>query len=257
MSFIDTHTHLFLKEFDKDRDLAIKNAQFFGIDKLLLPNVDTTTIEPMMELVKKYPGTCFPMIGIHPTSIKDNYEEDLANVEEWLAKEKFVAVGEIGIDLYWDKTHLKEQTIAFKKQIELALRYNLPIVIHSRDSFYEIYEVLEEMNCDKLKGVFHCFGGTLEQAQKIINLGFKLGIGGVVTFKNSGLDKIVKEIDLKHIVLETDSPYLAPVPQRGNRNESSYIMHIANKIAELHNTTFDKVGEITTQNALEVFDLNI
>jgi len=205
-------------------------------------------------LGKKYPNNCFPMMGLHPTSVKENYKEELAVVEEWLAKEKFCAVGEIGIDLYWDKTLLKEQQEAFRYQIDLAKKYELPFVIHCRDSFNEIFEILDEMNDEKMRGIFHCFTGNVEQANHIINYGdFKIGIGGVVTFKNSGLDKTVEQIDLEHLVLETDSPYLAPTPFRGKRNESTYLYNIAEKVADIYNLPIETVAEVTTENSKKVF----
>ena len=193
-------------------------------------------------------------MGLHPTSVATNYKEELALVKEWLSKHPFCAIGEIGIDLYWDKTFLKAQQEAFRFQIELAKAYNLPFVIHCRDAFDEIFEILDEMNDEKMKGIFHCFTGTIEQANHIINYGgFKIGIGGVVTFKNSGLDKVVSQIDLEHLVLETDSPYLAPTPYRGKRNESTYILNIVEKIADIHQKTIEKVAEITTENSKQVF----
>ena len=251
--FIDTHTHLYLEDFDKDIDAVIKRALDAGIDKFFLPNIDSTSVEVMHDLCRKYPKQCFPMMGLHPCSVKENYLEELSAAHELLKTNKYYAVGEIGIDLYWDKTHLPEQIDAFEKQIQWALDLDLPIVIHCRDAFDEIYNVLSKTK--KLpKGIFHCFSGNAEQAQKIIDLGgFKLGIGGVVTFKNSGLDKAIEHVDLKHIVLETDSPYLTPTPYRGQRNESSYIRIIANRIAEIKNCNVGLVAEITTKNAVEIF----
>jgi len=230
MHLIDTHTHLFLPEFDSDRDQVILNAQKGGVEKILLPNVDGTTIDPLLELSSKYPEFCYPMMGLHPTSVKDNYKEELNIVENWLKKQKFYAIGEIGIDLYWDKTFKIQQEEVFRYQIDLAKKYNLPIVIHARDSFDEIFKIMDEVIDNKLFGVFHAFTGTDNQAERIIEWGFKIGIGGIVTFKNSGLDKVVHNIDINHIVLETDSPYLSPVPNRGKRNESANVIHIAGKI---------------------------
>ncbi len=254
MILTDTHTHLYAEQFNTDIDLVIKNCIAKGVKRLFLPNIDSSSITGMMALAEKYPTTCFPMMGLHPTSVKTNYLEELAVVENWLANYKFCAVGEIGIDLYWDKTLLKEQQDAFKAQINLAKKYNLPFVIHCRDSFNEIFEILDELNDDTMRGIFHCFTGNIEQANHIINYGgFKLGIGGVVTFKNSGLDKVVEQIDLEHLVLETDSPYLAPIPYRGKRNESSYLLNIAEKISEIYKQPIDKIAEITTQNSIEVF----
>lgn len=251
--FIDTHTHLYSEEFNADRANVIKKAISAGVTKLYLPNIDSTSIDGMLALEKEYPQNCFPMMGLHPCSVNENVEAELNLVGDWLAKRKFSAVGEIGIDLYWDKTFFEQQKMAFKKQIDWALQYDLPIVIHCRDAFDEIFEILTAY--PKLpKGIFHCFSGNLEQANKIIeHTQFKLGIGGVVTFKNSGLDKVVEEIDMKHLVLETDSPYLAPVPFRGKRNESGYLMMVAEKVAQIKNSSIAEVAEITTKNAEEIF----
>lgn len=254
MILTDTHTHLYSEQFDEDIEQVISSCINRGITRLFLPNIDSTSIDVMMKLGEQYPENCFPMMGLHPTSVKENYKEELALVEEWMNKQKFCAIGEIGIDLYWDKTHIKEQQEAFRFQIELAKKYGLPFVIHCRDAFNEIFEILDELNDDKMRGIFHCFTGTVEQANHIINYGnFKLGIGGVVTFKNSGLDKVVEQIDLAHLVLETDSPYLAPAPFRGKRNESSYLINIAEKIAEIHQTTIEAAAKITTENSKQVF----
>jgi TatD DNase family protein len=254
MFFTDTHTHLYLNAFDDDRSESIGRAFEQGIKAMFLPNIDSTSIHGMMALCKQFPENCFPMMGLHPTSVKENFKEELIIVEEWLGKHKFYAMGETGIDLYWDKTFLKEQKTSLIRQIELAKKYQLPIVIHMRDSFEETYSLIKENSSPELTGVFHCFTGNLEQAQKIIDLNFMLGIGGVVTFKNSGLDNVVQKIDLKHIILETDSPFLAPVPFRGKRNESAYIRLIAKKIAEIKNISLDEVAEITTHNANTLFN---
>jgi TatD DNase family protein len=254
MNFIDTHTHLFLAEFDNDLDNVIGNALSKGVSKFLLPNIDKSTTKRMLEISKQYPNKIFPMIGLHPTSVKKDFEEELKDLEYWLEKEKFCAIGEIGIDLYWDKTYKNEQIKAFKKQIELAIQHNLPIVIHTRQAFETIFEILNEFK-ELPKGVFHCFSGSLDQANQAIDMGFKLGIGGVVTYKNGGLDKIVKEIDLKHIVLETDSPYLTPVPYRGKRNESAYILHIAEKLSSIKDISIEEVAKTTTENATKLFNL--
>jgi len=256
MQFIDTHSHLYLSEFDNDRDEVINRAFREGIEKICLPNIDTRSIKPMMDLVNKYPGFCFPMIGLHPTSVRKNYRDILKKVQEFLLKEKFIAIGEIGIDLYWDNTCKEEQMKAFREQIVLAIDNHLPVVIHIRESFDEVFRILDEFKPDYPKGIFHSFTGNIDQAHRAIAMGFKLGIGGIVTFKNSELDKVVKNIDPKHIVLETDSPYLAPVPKRGKRNESSYLVYTAQKIAELHNITIEKIADITTQNAIKIFNLN-
>lgn len=255
MQFIDTHTHLFLPEFDQDRDQVIKNAIDHNVQKMLLPNVDSTTINPLMELIQKYPLNCFPMMGVHPTSVRADYEKELDIVESWLEKEKFIAIGEIGMDLYWDKTFQKQQEEVFRRQLNLAKKYNLPVVIHARESFDEIFKIIDEEVDDRLTGVFHAFTGTVEQANQIIEWGFMMGIGGIVTFKNAGLDKVVRNIDINHIVLETDAPYLAPVPKRGKRNQSAYIRHIAEKIALIKEISIEKVANITTDNAKQLFRL--
>ncbi len=255
MQLIDTHTHLFLPEFDTDRDQVILNAKENGIEKVLLPNVDSTTIGPLVELASKYPDFCFPMIGLHPTSIKEDHKVELENIEHWLKQRKFYAIGEIGMDLYWDKTFKSQQEEAFRYQIELAKKYELPIVIHARDSFDEIFKIMDDVVDEKLYGVFHAFTGNEMQAERIIEWGFKIGIGGIITFKNSNLSKVVHNIDINHIVLETDSPYLSPVPNRGKRNESANVIHIANKIAEIKNITLNEVAEVTTLNAKELFNL--
>lgn len=253
MIFTDTHTHLYLDAFDEDRKQMVGNAIEQNVKYMLLPNIDSGSVNSMLELCDEFPNNCFPMMGLHPTSVKENYNKELTQVEEWLEKKKFCAVGEIGIDLYWDKTFIKEQEIALRSQIELALKHGLPIVIHTRDSFDEIFNVLNDYKNSKLKGVFHCFTGTLDQANKAIDLGYLLGIGGVLTFKNSGLDSVMKEIDLENIILETDSPFLAPMPFRGKRNESAYINIIAKKIADIKNIELAEIAKITTQNANKLF----
>ena len=254
MKFIDTHAHLYLDQFKDDLDEVINNAINEGVDKLFLPNIDSGTIDVMNDLVAKFPNNCFPMIGLHPSDVKENYKEELAIVEREAKTGKYIAIGEIGIDLYWDKTFLAQQQEAFAFQLELAKSMGLPVAIHARDSFDEIFEVLDTHNDDTLKGVLHCFTGNLEQANRVINYGgFKLGIGGVATFKNGGLDKVIPHVDLKHLVLETDSPFLAPTPYRGKRNESKYIPIIADKIAQFQGVKIEQVAEVTTQNALELF----
>ena len=223
MKLIDTHTHLYAKQFNSDRDAMIQRAVEQGVEQFFLPNIDRESIEGMLALEAAYPERCFAMMGLHPCSVKDNYEEELAIVRHWLDRRKFCAVGEIGIDLYWDKTFFEQQKQAFLTQIEWAMEFDIPIVIHSRESTDIIIDILTEVKEDRLRGIFHCFGGTEEQARRIIKLGFFLGIGGVLTYKNSGLGDALKDISLEHIVLETDSPYLAPVPYRGKRNESAYV----------------------------------
>ncbi|MCD4698258.1 MAG: TatD family hydrolase [Bacteroidales bacterium] len=247
--FTDTHTHLYLDAFDGDRQAVITNALEQDIRYMLLPNINSNSVGPMLDLCRAFPENCFPMMGLHPTSVKENYKKKLKKVEEHFSQRDFIAVGEIGIDLYWDKTFQKQQEETFRFQIELALIKDLPVVIHSRESFEEIFSVLENYRGSGLTGVFHCFTGTIEQANLVIDFGFYLGIGGVVTFKNSGLDKVVENIDLKHILLETDSPFLAPVPYRGKRNESAYINLVANKIAKIKNIAKEEIAAITTQNA--------
>ena len=253
MILIDTHTHLYSEEFDGDRKEAVERCLANHITKLYLPNVDSESIPRMLELEKQFPENCFAMMGLHPCSVKENYKEELAIAKSWLDKRKFAAIGEIGIDLYWDKTFFKEQQEAFATQINWALEFNLPIVIHCREAFDEIYEVLSSFK--KLPaGIFHCFSGSKEQADKVIALGgFKLGIGGVLTFKNSGLDKVVEQLDMQHLVLETDSPYLAPIPFRGKRNESSYVKLVAEKLSQLKNISLEEVAELTTKNAIGIF----
>ncbi len=251
---IDTHTHLFSTEFEADRDSIIQNALDAGVSKMLLPNVDLDSISGMHELAKKFPQQCYPMMGLHPCSVTENWEADLGIIKSWLDKENYCAVGEIGIDLYWEKSTLKFQKKAFRQQIEWAKEKKLPIVIHVREAFEETFEIVDELNDENLSGVFHCFSGNLDQANHILNYGgFKLGIGGVVTFKNGGLDKVLPHIDLEHLVLETDSPYLAPVPHRGKRNESSYLKLIAEKLAELKGVSFETVDSTTTKNAIALF----
>jgi TatD DNase family protein len=256
MTFIDTHTHIYLPDFNEDRSAIVKESIQAGVEKFLLPNVDSSTIGAMLQLVEDYPQNCFPMIGLHPTSVKENVEEELAIVEKLLKERRFIAIGEIGIDLYWDKTFIQEQEEAFKFQVALAKKYNLPVVIHSRDSFDELFNLLDKIHTPELNGVFHCFTGTEKQAQKIVNdYGFKLGIGGVLTFKNSGLADQIKNIDSAHFVLETDAPYLAPVPYRGKRNKPTYIPLIAQKLAEVKAVSIDEIAKITSQNAKELFNL--
>lgn len=254
MNFIDTHTHLFSEQFDEDRAIVVQRAVNNGIQKLLLPNIDIESIPAMHQLVAAFPENCFPMMGLHPCSVTADWKADLAIIKNWLDTNNYCAVGEIGMDLYWDKTTLAHQQAAFAQQIEWAKEKKLPIAIHVRDAFEETFEIIDQLNDENLTGVFHCFTGTVEQAQKIIDYGgFKLGIGGVLTFKNSGLDKVISEIDVKHLILETDSPYLAPVPHRGKRNESDYITLVASKLAEVKKMSIEEVASITSENALELF----
>ncbi|MCB0458990.1 MAG: TatD family hydrolase [Flavobacteriaceae bacterium] len=255
MIITDTHTHLYSKQFDEDRDEMMQRAINEGVSRFFIPAIDSGYNKAMFELEKNYPDHVFLMMGLHPTSVKENYLEELSLVKEWLDKRKFYAVGEIGIDLYWDKTFLKEQQEAFKKQIDWAKEKELPIVIHCRESFDEIFEVLDDVKDDKLFGIFHCFTGTKEQAERAISYNMKLGIGGVVTFKNGKIDQFLNEIPLKHIVLETDAPYLAPVPYRGKRNESSYIINVLDKLADIYNLTPEEIAAVTTRNSKEVFGI--
>ena len=226
-----------------------------GVNRLFLPNVDAASIPMMNDLLNAYPDSCFAMLGLHPCSVKDNWEHELALIQPALHQHKIYAIGEIGIDLYWDKTFLTQQVQAFKLQIKWAKQLRLPIVIHCRDAFNEVYDVLNQEKSDDLRGIFHCFSGTAEQAEKIINLGFYLGIGGVITYKNAGLDKILPQIDLNRVVLETDSPYLTPVPYRGKPNESSYLTYVAQKVAGLYQISFEEVARITTENSKKVFGI--
>jgi TatD DNase family protein len=256
MQFIDTHTHLYLEEFDADRSEMIGRAIAAGVDTFLLPNIDKASLPALLSLCDAWPGHCLPMIGLHPTSVKDDYLDELAIVEEQLNERKFIAIGEIGIDLYWDKTHLAEQQIVFRHQLKLAKALHLPVAIHMRNSFEQVFEILRTEAGTSLQGVFHCFSGSIQQAQRVTELGFMLGIGGVVTFKNSGLQEVIKQTGLEHFVLETDAPFLAPDPFRGKRNESSYIPLIAQKIAALKNIPLIEVAAITTENARKLFNIN-
>ena len=255
MQIIDTHTHLYLNQFKDDVDLVIERAKNAGIDKFIFPAIDSSHFKDMHELRNRYPENIYLMSGLHPVSVKDNYKEELNLVLKSLETHNYIAIGEIGIDLYWDKTFLKQQQEAFEFQIRLAVSNNLPIVIHCRDGFDEIFEILDAEKCSKLRGIFHCFTGTLEQAVRAINLGFKLGIGGVVTFKNGGIDKFLNKIDIKNIVLETDAPYLSPVPHRGKRNESFYVTYVLKKISELYGLNEQEIAKITSKNALEIFNI--
>lgn len=254
---IDTHTHLYGEQFDEDRDDVVLECLDNNIQKLLLPNIDSNYTARMLELTNKYPSVCYPMMGIHPCSINDEtIESELAHFDSMLNKQNFIAIGEIGIDLYWDKTTLAAQQKAFEYQIDKAKELGLPIVIHARDSFDEIFEIVDEKHDENLRGIFHCFTGNEEQAQHIINYGnFLMGIGGVVTFKNSGLDAVVSKFPLKHFVLETDSPYLTPAPYRGKRNKSSYLTLIGEKMADIYGCSLPEIAEITSNNAIEMFNL--
>ena len=252
---IDTHSHIYSTDFIHDRDEIIQRAYSNDVRKIILPNIDSSSVKNLLDMVDSYPHICIPLMGLHPTSVNHDYQEELQLVEYWLKKRKFYGIGEIGIDLYWETSFLEEQTQAFRFQLNLAHEYQLPVVIHVRDSFDEVYNVLLEEKGKNLTGVFHSFTGTLEQAQLVIDLGFKIGVNGIITFKKSGLDEVISKIDTSHIILETDSPYLTPVPFRGKRNESSYLVHIAQKIAELHHMTVGEIAKITTENARKLFGI--
>jgi TatD DNase family protein len=255
MQFIDTHTHLYLPEFDADRDEVVNRALGNGISKMLLPNIDMESVELMLSAVSRYPGICFPMTGLHPTSVKENYLSQLEKLEDMAGKTKIVAIGEIGIDLYWDKTYVNEQMISFRRQVAFAIDNDLPVVVHSREAFSEVFSVLDEFKWKSLRGVFHAFTGTMKDAEIAVSMGFKLGIGGIVTFKNSGLDKIVREIGPENLILETDSPYLSPVPYRGKRNESSYLCIINKKLADIFGKSEEEIAYITFENSVMLFNL--
>lgn len=256
MIWIDTHAHLYSPEFDADRSEMVTRAVRQGVNKLLMPNIDEDSIPGMLSLEAEFPEECLPMMGIHPCYVKENVEVQLAIVQDWLSKRKFWAVGEIGLDFYWDQTFKEQQYTAFRSQIQLAMEHQLPIAIHSREATRACIDVVKELHNGSLTGVFHCFSGTKEEAQEIIDMGFYLGIGGVVTFKKAGLDILMADIDLQHVVLETDAPYLAPVPYRGKRNESAYIPLIAQKLADVKNLKIEEVAAITTGNARKLFKMH-
>ena len=253
MQLIDTHTHLYSETFDEDRGAMIQRALSCGVTDFFIPAIDSTYTERMFALEKKYPNHMHLMTGVHPTHVKENYKEELNHVASLLKKRSFCALGEIGIDLYWDKTFLKEQQEAFDLQIQWAKEHKLPFVIHCRDAFNEVFEVLDGHDSKDLRGIFHCFTGTLDQAKQALSYNLKLGIGGVVTFKNGKIDQFLNQIPLSEIVLETDAPYLAPVPFRGKRNESSYIQEVASKVAEVYNLPFTEIASVTSKNALAIF----
>ena len=253
MQLIDTHTHLYSETFDEDRGAMIQRALACGVTDFFIPAIDSTYTERMFALEKKYPNHMHLMTGVHPTHVKENYKEELNHVTSLLKQRSFCALGEIGIDLYWDKTFLKEQQEAFDLQIQWAKEHKLPFVIHCRDAFDEVFEVLDGHDSKDLRGIFHCFTGTLDQAKQALSYNLKLGIGGVVTFKNGKIDQFLNQIPLSEIVLETDAPYLAPVPFRGKRNESSYIQEVASKVAEVYNLPFTEIASVTSKNALAIF----
>jgi TatD DNase family protein len=255
MHLIDTHTHLYLPEFNSDRDEMINRAVSIGVVKMLLPNIDLKSVKDMLSASDRYKNICYPMIGLHPTSVTKDFKTDLIELERISSEKKFIAIGEIGIDLYWDKTFLKEQIDAFRMQVRFAIKSGMPAAIHSREAFPEVFAVLDEFKGEKFAGVFHAFSGSMQDAEKAISMGFKLGIGGPVTFKNSKLNKIVEAAGISNIILETDSPYLAPVPFRGKRNESSYIKIINRKIAEIFCITEEESARLTFENSCRLFNI--
>jgi TatD DNase family protein len=255
MILIDTHCHLYLNEFDADRAAMLQRAKHEGVNRFYLPAIDGGVLSGLLQMEADYAGSCFAMMGLHPCSVKERYEEELQTVKDWLDKRSFAAVGEIGLDFYWDKTFIAQQYDAFERQINWAKAYRIPIVIHSRNATQECIDVVAGMKDDTLRGVFHCFGGTAAEAEQILALGFYLGIGGVITYKNSGLDKVLENIPLQHLVLETDAPYLSPAPHRGKRNESSYLKYIAAKLAQVKGVSLEEVAAVTTANAQNLFGI--
>lgn len=253
LMFVDTHAHIFLDEFNEDVDEVIQRALDAGVEKILLPNIDQDSIDEMLELEARYPNVCFAMMGLHPCSVKKDFEKQLYTVEDWLSKRTFIAIGEIGTDLYWDKTYWEQQKEAFNIQCELAVRYDAPVAIHCRESIDETIQLIEGFNEQDLRGVFHCFTGSVEQGKSITDAGFYLGLGGVATFKNGGIDKVIPELDADRIVLETDSPYLSPAPDRGKRNEPAKVRLVASKVAEVLDLSMDEIASLTTKNANDLF----
>jgi TatD DNase family protein len=253
--FVDSHSHIYSADFSLDRDEVITRALEAGVERIVLPNIDSSSIKPLLDLTDTVPGLFFPLVGLHPTSVKEDFRKELQILEYWLGKRRFYGIGEIGIDLFWDKSFLEEQIEAFTTQIAWAKNRNFPIVIHVRESFTEVMEQLRKVYTTDLRGVFHSFTGNLEEAEQIIELGFKIGINGIITFKNSDLGETIQKIDPKHILIETDSPWLAPVPHRGKRNECSYIVKVAEKIAQLHQTSIENIAAITSMNAKEMFGI--
>jgi len=255
MNIVDTHCHLYLPEFDSDQEAMFQRALEIGVKRFFLPNIDSSSIEAMLVTSQSHRDFCFPMMGLHPCSVKENWDSEIKEIEKWLMKteHKWYGIGETGLDYYWDKTFIPKQKENFQKHIDWAKQLQLPIIIHSRDALDDCIEMIRKNKNENLKGIFHCFSGTIEQAKQIIDLDFYLGIGGVVTFKNGGLDKVLPEIDLSHVVLETDSPYLAPVPFRGKRNESSYLKYVVEKLALVKNISVEEVAAATTANAQKIF----
>ena len=254
--YVDTHAHLYLSDFDHDREMVIETAIQRGIEKILLPNIDSTSVGHLNQLVNQYPDVCLPMMGLHPTSVKENFTRELMLVEQEVNLRHYTAIGEIGIDLHWQKDNLKEQSLAFAAQLDLSIQHQLPVAIHARESFSEILDILEGYKGKGLAGVFHAFTGSAEIARKVTKMGFFLGIGGIVTYKNSTLPEVIQEISLRHLVLETDAPYLAPIPFRGKRNESGFIPYIARAIQTIKNVPLEEVASVTTANAHELFHLH-
>ena len=255
MQLIDTHLHLYAEEFNADRKALIAAAKADGIVQMLLPNIDHTSLDGMLQLAADYPGYCLPMMGLHPCYVKDDFETELALVEKELRTGKYIAVGEIGMDRYWELEHIAQQEAALKQQLRWAHELDLPVALHTRNANEEVMAIIRELNLPGLRGVFHCFSGTVEQAKAMIDLGFYLGIGGVVTYKNGGIDKVMQDISLDHVVLETDGPYLSPVPHRGKRNLPGYIVHVAEKLAEIKGISKEELGDITSANARKLFRL--
>jgi TatD DNase family protein len=255
MQYIDTHTHLYLPEFDNDRDDSVSRAKQSGVIRMLMPNIDTGSVEIMMKAAERYKDYCLPMMGLHPTSVREDYLIQLEKLESIFPEYRYIAIGEIGIDLYWDKTYIKEQISAFRRQISFAIKNSLPVVVHARESFPEVFSVLEEFSGQGLTGVLHAFSGTAEDAERAVKIGFMLGIGGIVTFRNSGLDKVLEKVTPYDLLLETDSPYLAPAPHRGKRNESSYICIINKKIADIYRMKEEEIADITCRNSESLFNL--
>ncbi|HKL38841.1 MAG TPA: TatD family hydrolase [Bacteroidales bacterium] len=253
MELIDTHAHIYLDDFDEDRQKVIGRAREAGVGRVYLPNIDAGSIPGMMDLCRSEPEFFFPMMGLHPTSVDDQYPDALRQVESWLDQEEFAAIGEIGIDLYWDKTYFRQQQEALKIQFQWAMDRGMPVVIHSRESFQEIFEVIDQVDDGRLYGIFHSFSGSPDEARRILDMGFKIGINGIVTFKNSSLDQVVRDIDINDLVVETDAPFLSPEPKRGRRNESAHVRYIADKIADIKQMPVEQVAAITTQNALNIF----
>lgn len=257
MKLFDSHTHIFSDDFNHDRHESVARAKAIGVKGMILPNIDRQSIDALIKTAEQFPNYCFPCMGLHPTSVKENFADELQIVEEWFAKYKFYAVGEIGIDLYWDKTYIAQQMEAFRIQLQLAKRLGLPVIIHTRNSFDEVLSIVDQENDDRLRGVFHSFSGNIENYNHIIGYGgFMIGVGGVVTYKHGGVDKLVGQMDLNHIVLETDSPYLSPVPQRGKRNESANLAYTLHRVAELLDIPAETVADTTTRNASKLFSID-